>query len=142
MRCCDERGALDSGDLVLRTFRLLHESPHVRERTAERFRHILVDDLQEATFAQTTLLALLCAEHERVTAAADGGLEEFRRAFPGAEVVELGESRRCPATVLAAAASVLRRARPRGPRGRLGAAVALHAPSAPRRRPWPPSASG
>ena len=117
-----ERGALDAGDLVLRTFRLLHESPHVRERTAERFRHVLVDDLQEATYAQTTLLTLLCAEHERVTAAADDGLEEFRRAFPGAEQVQLSESSRCPSAVLAAAASVLGEP---GPEGRDGGSVRL-----------------
>ena len=33
-RLLAERGALDFGDLVLRAFRLLHEKPHVRERTA------------------------------------------------------------------------------------------------------------
>ncbi len=115
-----DRGALDHGDLVLRAFRLLHESPHVRERTAERFGHILVDDLQEATFGQRTLLALVCAEHERMTAAADGRLDDFRGAFADAEVVELRESRRCPARVLAAASRVLGEP---GPEGRDGGSV-------------------
>ncbi len=128
-----ERGALDAGDLVLRAFRLLHESPHVRERTAERFRHVLVDDLQDASFAQATLLALLCAEHGRLTAAGDEdqathelrgtgrqNLDDFRRAFPDATVVELAESHRCPARVLAAAAAVIGHD---GPAGREGGSV-------------------
>ena len=50
-RLLAECGALDSGDLVLRAFRLLHEKPHVRRRIADRFRYVLVDDLQDANFA-------------------------------------------------------------------------------------------
>ena len=127
-RLLGERGALDAGDLVLRTFRLLHERPHVRERAAERFRHVLVDDLQEATFAQTTLLALLCSEHERVDGGrasagsrssgatfprrSRAGAAEREQALPGRGAGRGGER---PG----------RAAAPEAPRGRLGAAVAL-----------------
>ena len=58
-RLLAERGALDFGDLVLRAFRLLHERPHVRERVARRFRHVLVDEYQDTNFAQGMLLRLL-----------------------------------------------------------------------------------
>ena len=68
-RLLGERGALDYGDLVLRAFRLLHEKPHVRERAARRFRHVLVDDFQDANFAQGMLLQLLVDEHRKVTIA-------------------------------------------------------------------------
>ena len=61
-RLLAERGALDFGDLVLRAFQLLHERPHVRERVAGRFRHILVDEYQEANFAEGMLLRLLIDE--------------------------------------------------------------------------------
>src|SRR3954452_8060159 len=47
-----EAGALDVGDLVLCAFRLLREKPHVRTRLAERHRHVLVDELQDTSFAQ------------------------------------------------------------------------------------------
>ena len=116
----DARGALDSGDLVLRAFRLLHESPHVRERTAKRFTHVLVDAFHDASFAQASLVGLLGAEHGRVTVAGDEhqathrlrgagrkNLDDFRRAFPAADVLELSESRRCPGPVLAAAHAVV-----------------------------------
>src|SRR3954452_2786856 len=47
-----DAGALDLGDLVLTAFRLLREKPHVRARLAERHRHVLVDELQDTSFAQ------------------------------------------------------------------------------------------
>ena len=70
-RLLGERGAVDAGDLVLRAFRLLHERPHVRERTARRFGHVLVDEYQDVNFAQATLLGLLGEEHREVTVAGD-----------------------------------------------------------------------
>jgi len=119
-RLLADRGALDAGDLVLSAFRLLHEKPHVRARTAERYRHVLVDDLQDASFAQATLLGLLCEEHGQVAAAGDddqathrfGGaaqknLRDFRAAFPEVEVVLLERSLRCPSAHLVAAEAVV-----------------------------------
>ena len=66
-RLLADRGALDRGDLVLRAFRLLHERPHVREQVAARYRHVLVDDYQDASFAHGMLLGLLCEERREVT---------------------------------------------------------------------------
>src|SRR3954447_8435195 len=72
-----ERGALDFGDLVLRACQLLHERPHVPERVAARFQHILVDEYQEATFAEGMLLRLLIDEHPR--SHAFGAAEGFQQ---------------------------------------------------------------
>lgn len=115
-----ERGALDGGDLVLTAFKLLHERPHVRERVARRFSHVLVDEYQEATFAEGMLLRLLCEEHGRITVAGDddqtlrrfgdvGGrnLGDFEREYPDAEVHRLEQSLRCPEPVARAAATVV-----------------------------------
>jgi DNA helicase II / ATP-dependent DNA helicase PcrA len=106
-RLLAERGALDGGDLVLSAFKLLHERPHVRERIARRFAHVLVDEYQEATFAEGMLLRLLCEEHGQVTVAGDdaqtlrrfrdvGGrnLADFPREFPDAKVVTLEQGLR------------------------------------------------
>ena len=65
--CSPRPGALDFGDLVLHAFRLLREKPHVRARLAARYRHVLVDELQDTNFAQGLLLRLLVAEHGNVT---------------------------------------------------------------------------
>ncbi len=108
-RLLAERGALDSGDLVLTAFRLLHERPHVRERVARRFGHVLVDEYQELSFAEGMLLRLLCEEHGQIAVAGDDeqtlrrfrdghgrNLSEFTREFPAATVVRLEGSQRSP----------------------------------------------
>jgi DNA helicase-2/ATP-dependent DNA helicase PcrA len=111
-----ERGALDLGDLIVRCFRLLHERPHVRERTAQRFRHVLVDDYGATNFAQRMLLALLVEEHGNVTVAAED--ERATRAFPEAEKVRLGRNFRSGRRIVEAAQAV---AGPLGP-GKITAA--------------------
>ncbi len=115
-----EAGALDAGDLVLQAFRLLREKPHVRARLAERYTDVLVDELQDASFAQGLLLRLLVAEHGQITAFADDdqaihrfrgaatkNIRDFRAEWPLASVVHLAESLRSPARLLAAAGAVV-----------------------------------
>ncbi|MEA2346575.1 MAG: ATP-dependent helicase UvrD/PcrA [Thermoleophilaceae bacterium] len=81
-RMLQSQGALDSGDLILQAFRLLHEKPHVRRRQAERIQHVLVDEYEDVNFAQAALLKLLCSEHRNVTVAGDDdqGIHRFRAA--------------------------------------------------------------
>ncbi|MGH2745029.1 MAG: ATP-dependent helicase [Thermoleophilaceae bacterium] len=103
-RLLDERGALDYGDLIVRAFRLLHECPHVRERAARRFRHVLVDEYQEANYAQRMLLQLLADEHEGVTVVAED--ERFADELPGVETIRLERNVRSGRRILDAAAAV------------------------------------
>jgi DNA helicase-2/ATP-dependent DNA helicase PcrA len=70
-RMLAEAGALDDGDLVIRALALLREHPHVRAQVSERWRHVLVDDVQEPNFAHGLLLRLLAAEHGNLFAAGD-----------------------------------------------------------------------
>jgi DNA helicase II / ATP-dependent DNA helicase PcrA len=123
-RMLAERGLLDAGELVLRAHALLRDAPHVRARTAARFRELLVDDLQDATPAGMALLALLGADHGHVVLAGDddqavaehgaapgdgGGFDALRRAprdFPGLATVTLERSFRCPDGVVRAAGAV------------------------------------
>src|SRR5918999_152479 len=103
-RLLQERGALDVGDIVLRSFRLMHECPHVRERTARRYRHLLVDEYQQATRAQRMLLHLLADEHEGLTVVADD--EALAAERPGADVAGLARNVRSGRRILDAAAAV------------------------------------
>src|SRR5688572_30351941 len=103
-RLLDERGALDFGDLVLRSYRLLHECPHVRERTARRYRNLLVDEYQQATRAQRMLLHLFADEHEGLTVAADD--ERVAGELPGVEIARLDRNVRSGRRILDAAAAV------------------------------------
>ena len=119
-RLLAERGALDFGDLILRAFRLLHEKPHVRERTARRFRHVLVDEYQDTNFAQGMLLRLLVEQHRNVTVVGDDdqaiyrfrgasakNLRDFEREFPDATLVRLERNYRSGRRILDAAAAVI-----------------------------------
>ena len=119
-RLLSERGALDFGDLVVRAFRLLHERPHVRERVAARFRHVLVDEYQDTNFAQGMLLRLLVEQHRQLTVAGDDdqaihrlrgasqkNLRELPRELPGAELVTLERNHRSGRRILVAAGAVV-----------------------------------
>jgi DNA helicase-2/ATP-dependent DNA helicase PcrA len=119
-RLLSERGALDFGDLILRAFQLLHEKPHVRERTARRFRHVLVDEYQDTNFAQGMLLRLLVEEQRNVTVVGDDdqaiyrfrgasakNLRDFEREFPEATLVRLERNYRSGRRLLDAASAVI-----------------------------------
>jgi DNA helicase II / ATP-dependent DNA helicase PcrA len=117
-----EQGLLDFGELVLRTQELLEQRPHVRARVAGRWRHVLVDDLEDATPAQARVVALLAADHGDLVATADDdqAIDEPRGAAArlrallsssiggrSVEVVRLERSLRCPARVVTAAEAVV-----------------------------------
>jgi DNA helicase II / ATP-dependent DNA helicase PcrA len=120
-RLLAECGGLDFGDLIVRAFRLLHEKPHVRERVAERFRHVLVDEYQDTNFAQGLLLRLLVEEHRNVTVAGDDdqaiyrfrgasqkNLRDFERELGDATLVRLERNYRSGRRILEAAEAVVR----------------------------------
>src|SRR5438270_6692046 len=119
-RLLAERGALDFGDLILRSFELLHEKPHVRRRVAARFRHVLVDEFQDTNFSQGMLLRLLCQEHRNLTVVGDDdqaiyrfrgasqkNIADFGREYPDAKVVTLERGHRSGRRILAAAHAVV-----------------------------------
>jgi DNA helicase-2/ATP-dependent DNA helicase PcrA len=135
-RLLAERGAVDLGDLLLRTFRLLHKQPHVRERVTSRFRHVLVDEYQDMSFAQGMVLSLLCEHGSGVAVAGDDrqaihrfrgagekNLSDFGKAFPHATVIRLKRSQRSRRQILAAAAAVVGDPGARLPAGRQGGEV-------------------
>ncbi len=111
-RMLDEAGAIDTGDLVLHAFRLLRERPEARARAAGRFPHILVDELQDTSFAQGLLLRMLAGGRaggsglwatgdpaqaiHRFRGAAHKAVDDFRTEWPGALEVELDGSFRAP----------------------------------------------
>jgi DNA helicase-2/ATP-dependent DNA helicase PcrA len=119
-RMLAEAGALDHGDLLLRALGLLRDHPHVRARVAARWRHVLVDDYQDLSFAEALLVTLLSSEHGHLTVAGDDdqAIRRFRGAAaknlrelaadrPEATEVRLERSLRCPADVVTAAAAVV-----------------------------------
>jgi DNA helicase-2/ATP-dependent DNA helicase PcrA len=56
--------SLDRGDVFLTLNKLLHDRPDVRRTIADRFEHIMVDELEDTTPAQRAILAALAQEHQ------------------------------------------------------------------------------
>ena len=116
----DETGAMDFGEMIVRAIRLLEASPAARQRVAERFRAVLVDEYQDTNFAQQHLLKLLVADHRNVVVVGDDdqsiyrfrgasrkNILEFQQAFPDAETLRLETNYRSHQGILDAAHAVV-----------------------------------
>ena len=135
----------------------------MRARLAARYRHVLVDELQDASFAQGLLLRLLVAEHGGISAFADDdqaihrfrgaatkNIRDFRAEWPQAAIVRLDVSLRSSRRVVEAARAVVEpiedrlrsrsRRRDDAPRARSPSGAAR--PSGRRRRRWRRTSSG
>jgi DNA helicase-2/ATP-dependent DNA helicase PcrA len=92
-------GSLDRGDVFLALDCLLTERPDARARIAQRFEHLMVDELEEATPAQRAILEALAGDNpSQVYALEDDGPGAwFRELFPDGDVVVLEQRFRNPA---------------------------------------------
>ena len=113
--------ALDFGDLILETIRLLEGNEEVRDRYRSRFAHVLVDEYQDTNRAQYLVMKHLVDHGDRnvcVVGDEDQSIYSFRgadirnildfeRDFDGAEVVRLERNYRSTGTILDAATAVV-----------------------------------
>jgi superfamily I DNA/RNA helicase/RecB family exonuclease len=102
-RILAETGSLDRGDVFLALDCLLVERPDVRRRVAERWRFLMVDELEEATVAQLAVLESLAVDNpsqffaaERAEAEPSDAEAWFARLFPEAERIAMHERFRDP----------------------------------------------
>ena len=79
-RILAESGNLDEGDVFLTLNKVLHERPEVRTAIASRFLHVMVDEYEDTTAAQRSILATLKTENPNHVYAEDassaGGVGE------------------------------------------------------------------
>ena len=117
-----QNNAVDFDDLLLWTAHLLTESPAVREKYAQRFRHVLVDEFQDTNFAQYVLLKHLASIHNNIFVVGDPdqsvyrwrgadyrNVQRFEQDFPNAQVILLEQNYRSRQTILDAAMAVIDR---------------------------------
>ena len=97
-----DRAAIDEPELILELGRLLNRRPDISLAVGDRFRELMVDELEDAGPARSALLPLL-APHEQILAACDpaqglgafrawgeAAAERFRAAYPAAGEFTLG----------------------------------------------------
>lgn len=63
--------AVDFDDILVYTARLLEDNPAVRDKYAQRFRHVLVDEFQDTNLAQYALVKHLASHHKNIFCVGD-----------------------------------------------------------------------
>ncbi len=115
--------AVDFDDLLMYTARLLEENPTVRDKYAQRFRHVLVDEFQDTNLAQYALVKHLASFNRNIFCVGDPdqsiyawrgadwrNVQRFEQDFPDAQTILLEQNYRSRQTILDAAMGVINRA--------------------------------
>jgi len=115
--------ATDFDDILVYTARLLEENPAVRDKYAQRFRHVLVDEFQDTNLAQYALVRHLASHHRNIFCVGDPdqsiyawrgadwrNVQRFEQDFPEAQTILLEQNYRSHQNILDAAMGVIDRA--------------------------------
>jgi DNA helicase-2/ATP-dependent DNA helicase PcrA len=118
--------AVDFDDILVYTARLLEDNPVAREKYAQRFRHVLVDEFQDTNIAQYVLIKHLASIHRNVFCVGDPdqsvyrwrgadwrNVQRFEQDYPDTQVILLEQNYRSRQNILDAAMGVIDRARNR-----------------------------
>jgi DNA helicase-2/ATP-dependent DNA helicase PcrA len=122
--------AIDFGEILCMTYRILRDRPEIRKKYQQRFRYIHVDEYQDTNRAQYLLLCMLAKSehggHENICVVGDEdqsiykwrgadirNILDFERDYPGAQVVKLEQNYRSTQNIIRAASQVIRNNRQR-----------------------------
>ncbi len=117
---CQRAGLVDFAELLLRVFELMRDSETMRSHYQARFKHVLVDELQDTNAMQYAWLKLFAGGHNDLFVVGDDdqsiygwrgarveNMLRFEQEFPGAQVIRLEQNYRSTATILEAANAVI-----------------------------------
>jgi DNA helicase-2/ATP-dependent DNA helicase PcrA len=115
-----DNGALDFDDLLLKAVELLDKVPPVREKYAERFRFVMVDEYQDTNRPQYHLIQRFSERHRNLAVVGDPdqsiyrwrgadlrNILDFEHDFPEAKIVKLERNYRSTQIILDAATAVI-----------------------------------
>ena len=121
-----DNGALDFDDLLLKAVELLDKVQHVRDKYAERFRFVMVDEYQDTNRPQYHLIQRLSERHRNLAVVGDPdqsiyrwrgadlrNILDFEQDFPEAKIVKLERNYRSTQIILDAASAVISKNRNR-----------------------------
>lgn len=116
-----QANAMDFDDLLVMTFRLFRENEEIRQKYAERFQYILVDEYQDTNFAQQQIVMLLTKENKHVCVVGDdyqsiyafrganiANILHFNTIYPTAKLFKLEQNYRSTQNIVAAANSLMK----------------------------------
>ncbi|XP_072983888.1 ATP-dependent DNA helicase SRS2-like protein At4g25120 [Typha latifolia] len=116
LRSCN---ALDYHDFISSSIRLLTDFPEVHNKSLDTWRAVMVDEFQDTSSTQYSLLRIL-ASHNHVTIVGDddqsifsfngadvSGFDSFRRDFPSHKEVRLNKNYRSTRSIVEASSSLI-----------------------------------
>ena len=119
---CRQANAMDFDDLLVQTYVLLKQHEDVRQKYANRFQYVLVDEYQDTNFAQQEIVLLLTHEHGRVCVVGDDAqsiysfrganidnILNFQNMYDGARLFKLEQNYRSTQLIVQAANSLIRK---------------------------------
>lgn len=112
--------AVDFDDLITEVVNLFERNEEVRERWANKFRFLLVDEYQDTNRAQVMMIRALIEKHKNLCVVGDddqsiyswrgadtGNILGFGKMFPGAKIIKLEQNYRSTPNILTAANAVI-----------------------------------
>ena len=118
---CRQANAMDFDDLLLLTYQLLKDNEDIRQKYADRFKYVLVDEYQDTNTVQQRIVWLLTKEHQNVCVVGDDAqsiysfrganidnILDFRDMYDGAKLFKLERNYRSTQHIVEAANSLIR----------------------------------
>lgn len=118
---CKMANAMDFDDLLTNTYSLFDKNEDVRQKYADRFKYILVDEYQDTNLVQQKIVWQLSKEHLHVCAVGDDAqsiyafrganidnILDFEKQFPGTKLFKLEQNYRSTQRIVKAANSLIR----------------------------------
>lgn len=113
--------ALDFDDLIFKTVELFANYSDILEKYQERFKYIMVDEYQDTSTSQYTLIRLLANKYKNLCVVGDddqsiygwrgadiNNILDFEKDFPNSEVIKLEQNYRSTKVILNAANEVIK----------------------------------
>lgn len=118
---CKQANAMDFDDLLLLTYKLFKDNDDIRQKYAERFKYVLVDEYQDTNTVQQRIVWQLTKENQNVCVVGDDAqsiysfrganidnILDFREMYDGAKLFKLERNYRSTQHIVEAANSLIR----------------------------------
>jgi DNA helicase-2/ATP-dependent DNA helicase PcrA len=118
---CLKANAMDFDDLLVMTYVLFRDHADVREKYANRFQYVLVDEYQDTNYAQQCIVLQLTKERQQVCVVGDDAqsiygfrganidnILDFQNIYKGAKLLKLERNYRSTQRIVQAANSLIK----------------------------------
>ena len=118
---CRQANAMDFDDILLYTFLLFRDNKEIRQKYAQQFEYILVDEYQDTNYAQVSIVRQLAEAHHRICVVGDDyqsiysfrganidNILDFQKKFDGVKLFKLERNYRSTQLIVQAANSLMK----------------------------------